>query len=271
MASVAQYKSDIDRILSLINKEDIEALKAEDYDQFQFVGFDPQKLLATLLALKARDKISDESFINDIVQMVGVGLIKGNVNDHNMTKMSDEGQINLKKLMKKYSIHGGGAESKSSDYVTFPRIVATFPHIAVRFTSTLGAKSYRGGPFMSFGLPDPMQVSVFPSVIPSNLEQKVKSFMLTASLCYSMDQSIQISRLTKPDLKALAAKQSGYIDVSHSSPIPDQDTRKNTFNKLGLPSRYIAILEVVKMYSTLVDASIVIPTEDEYKAALAVV
>jgi len=266
--------TDVDRVLQLINAKDIETLKAEEFDQFQYQGFDPIRLLAALVKMKVSKSIDDKVFVDDVMKMVAIGLIKGSVNTHNLTKMTDDGQKSLKELMGKYDIKMGGAGTKgqmASETLTFPRIMAAFPHIAVKMTKVLGGKDYRGGPLHSYTLPAVMKVSVFPAVIPRKMDEKVKAFLLTASLAYSMDQSVQISRLDKPDLKSLASTQSNFINIGHNSPVPDNDTRRQTFNQLGLPDKYLMIESVVKNYQEKVDNTVLIPTENEYKAALAVV
>jgi len=116
-----------------------------------------------------------------------------------------------------------------------------------------------------------MQVQVFPSVIPTDLEKSVKSFLLTASLCYSLDQTIQISKLTDPDLKKLASEQYPYVNLSHNSPLPKADTRKQTFNQLGLPGKYNDILKVVTKYKEIIDPELEVVSEKEYKQALAII
>jgi hypothetical protein len=268
---MAPTQADIDRILNLINSKDIEILKKEDYEQFQYQGFDPYRLLQALMQMKEGKAISDEAFSDDICKMVAIGLIKGNVTPHNITKMTDAGRKDLKSLMDKYSIKEGGGKGQAAGVITFPRVVATFPDIAVRFTKVLGGKEFRGGPFQSHELPDVMKVQVFPSVIPMNLERKVKEFFLCASLCYSIDQTIKISQIAKPELKILIPVQQPFINLSHNSPLPKADVRRQTFNQLGLPDKYHMILRVVQVYITEYDKSMVVPSENEYRQALAIV
>jgi len=268
---MAPSEADIDRILSLINEHDIESLKKEDYDQFQYQGFDPYRLVQALYDMKEQKVIDDKIFAEDICRMVAIGLIKGNVNDHNITKMTDNGQADLKVLMEKYGIKKGGGKGLAAGVVTFPRVMATFPDIAVRMTGVLGGKEFRGGPFNSFVLPKSMQVQVFPSVIPLDLDQHVKEFFLTACLCYSIDQTVQITRNEKPDLVALAATQFPFVNLSHQSPLPKSPVRKKVFNQLGLPGSYSMISQVVQTYKDKVDSSIQVISESDFKRALAVV
>jgi len=268
---MAPSTSDVDRILTLINSKDINALSKEDYDIFMYQGFDPYKLLFALIELKESKAIDDKLFSDDVCKMVAIGLIKGNVNEHNKTKMSETGQKDLTTLMSKYDIKSGGGKGKPAHVITFPRVMATFPDIAVRLTKVLGGKEFRGGPFKSYLLPDCMKIQVFPSVIPDKLEKPVKSFFLTAALCYSVDQTIQISNIDKPNVVDLCATQFPFVNISHTSPLPKQDTRRQVFNQLGLPAEYANLLSVVTEYKSTVDQSVVIPTEDDYKKALAII
>jgi hypothetical protein len=270
---MATNTADIDRLLSLINAKDIETLKKEDYDIFQYQGFDPYRLVQALSEMKSAKNISDESFSDDICKMIAIGLIKGNVNEHNLTKMTDAGQKDIKELSERYSIDisKGSGKGKPADVVTFPRVTATFPNIAVRFTKVLGGKEFRGGPFQSYLLPDVMQIQVFPSVIPVELEKNVKEFFLTAALCYSIDQTIQISRMEDVDLQSLVSTQFPYVNLSHNSPLPKTDVRRQTFNQLGLPDKYEEICRVVRIYQDKIDKSMTIISLKEYKQALAIV
>jgi len=261
----------LDRILDLLNQKDVETLKKEDYDQFQYQGFDPYRLIEALVEMKNKNKVSDEAFADDICKMVAIGLIKGNVNDHNMTKMTDGGQGDLKDTMQKYGIVKGGGKGQGPKTITFPRVMAAFPDIAVRMTKVIGGKDFRGGPMGSTALPEVMKVQVFPAVIPPSLDDKVRKFLLTAALAYSIDQTIQISRLEKPDLKSLSDVQGQFILVSYNSPLPRTETRVQTFNQLGLPDKYNQILSVVTKYKELVDNTTDVVTEKEYKSAIAIV
>jgi hypothetical protein len=264
-------KANVDRILTLLNDEDISKLKKEDYDIFQYQGFDPYRLVEALIEVKDKKSINDGDFMKDIQQMVAIGLIKGNVNGHNITKLSPDGKKGIEDIMKKYGILMGSGKSQPAGTITFPRIMAAFADIAVRMVPIVGGKEFRGGPFRSFLLPEPMMVQVFPAVIPLDLDKKVKVFLLTACLCYSVDQTVTIKRLDKFDVKVLAAEQFKYVNLGHTSTLPRPAVRKQCFNQMGLPAKYSMIKTVVDLYKEQVDDQIDIPSENEYKQALAII
>jgi hypothetical protein len=255
ISNMATSNVDIERIIALINKGDVEALKAEDYDQFQYQGFNPIKIVQALYKVKKDKSINDSDFVHDVFRMVAIGMIKGSVNDHNITKMSDEGKSQLTSLIAEYGIKKGGGRGESSSVITFPRVMATFPDIAVRMAKVIGAKEFSGGPMLSTRLPYYLQVQVFPAVIPRHLDKDAKKMLLTASLCYTIDQSTQISNLKDPDLKALASTQSNFTMVGHNSPVPSSEVRMSVFNKLSLSADYDKISSVLQDYKSKIDNS----------------
>jgi len=255
---------DIERIISLINKGDVEALKAEDFDQFQYQGFNPIKIVQALYRVKQEKSVSDSDFVNAIFRMVAIGMIKGSVNDHNITKMSDEGKSQLTSMIAEYGIKKGGGRGESSSVITFPRVMATFPDIAVRMAKIIGAKEFSGGPMLSTRLPYYLQVQVFPAVIPRSFNKDAKRMLLTASLCYTIDQSTQISNIKDPDLKALASTQGNFTMVGHNSPVPSAEVRLSIFNKLPLSADYNKIVSVLRDYKDKIDPSFEIMDMSEF-------
>lgn len=255
-------KADIDGLLSLISKGDVEALKSEEFDQFQYQGFDPVRIIQSLLKVKQNDSVEDAQFRMDVYHMVAIGIIKGSVNDHNLTKMSDVGKASIDSLIKKYNIQKGGGRGKSASIITFPRVMATFPDIAVRMTRVIGAKEFNGGPMLSSRLPTYMKVQVFPAVIPRNLGTTVKKMLLKASLCYTIDQSTQISQIKNPDLKQLASVQGNFTAIGHQSPVPNSETRLKLFKSLNIENDYAAIVSVLKDYIEKIEPTYSIPSEE---------
>lgn len=261
-------RADVDRVLNAISRKDVEALRAEDYEQFQFQGFDPIKLASALLKIKNNKTITESEFFEDVFKMVAIGMIKGSVNEHNLTKMSDEGKNSITTLNTKYGIKLGGGQGQASDVITYPRVMATFPDIAVRMSKVLGPKDFPGGPMLSSRLPDVLRVQVFPSTIPKDLPAPLRKMLLTASLCYSIDQTIQISKMTEPDLKAVAGKQSNFVLIGHNSPVPSTEIRRHVFKSTGLSSQYDAIASVLTDYKSKIDSSFAILSESEFKSQI---
>jgi len=263
-------KAELDSLLSLISKGDITALKSEDFDQFQYQGFDPMRIVQSLLKVKKDENVDDNQFKADVYQMIAIGIIKGSVNDHNLTKMSDAGKVSINNLLKKYDIQKGGGRGKAASVITFPRVMATFPDIAVRMVSVIGAKEFNGGPMLSSRLPQYMKVQVFPSVIPRNLNVNVKQMLLMANLCYTIDQSTQISQIQDPDLKTLAAKQGNFTVIGHQSPVPNSVTRLSVFKDLHVENDYEIILSVIKDYVEKIDSSFIIPDKASFEREIKV-
>jgi len=142
--------------------------------------------------------------------------------------------------------------------------MATFPNLAIRIAKIVGHKEFRGGPMASSRLPYYLQVQVFPAVIPRNLADRTKEALKIASLCYTIDQSIQISQIKNPDLKSIAATQMNFTNVGHTSPVPKEAERKSVFQSLSLSSDYAKIAEVLETYRELIDPSFVIPSRQDF-------
>lgn len=257
-------KADIEKILTLLSASDVTALSAEDFDHFQYQGFDPIKLAGTLLSVKNKHNIKDQDFRNDVLKMVAIGMIKGSITETNLNKMSDAGKADVTALNTKYGIKVGGGRGQPSTTVTYPRVMATFPDVAVKMTQVIGGKEFNGGPMLSTRLPSYMQVQVFPSVIPRNTPERARRMLLTASLCYSIDQSVQISQLKDPNLMQLASTQSNFTMVGHNSPVPSAAARLAVFNDLSLSKDYDMILPVLKDYKEKVDQSFDIMTKSDF-------
>jgi hypothetical protein len=263
-------QADITRILELISSNDVASLKAEMFDAFQYQGFDPLRIVKTLFECKTAGSVDDKTFSEDVFKMVAIGMIKGSVNTNNIDKMSDEGKKGVLELNEKYKIKMGGGKGQPSNVVTYPRVMATFPDIAVRMTAVIGGKPFNGGPMLSTRLPQFMQVQVFPAVLPRNLNDDVKRMLLTASLCYSIDQSIQISQIKEPDLKQLASTQGNFVMVGHQSPVPGSDVRKSVYNGLNIADHWADIRAVLQDYRAKVDSEFNVMSDSDFKAKCAV-
>jgi hypothetical protein len=251
-------KADIEKIIQLINEGDVEALKAQEFEQFQYQGFDPLQIANALHKVKVAKSVSDDDFRKDVYTMVAIGIIKGSVNDRNIKKISETGQTELSALITKYGIRMGGGKGQQASVITFPRVMATFPDIAVRLVAVIGAKEFRGGPFRSSRLPEFMKIQVFPAIIPKDTHLDVKRMLLMASLCYSVDQSIQISQIQKPDIEDLTAKQLNYTNIGFNSPVPADDIRRRVFDKLGILEEYPKVIEVLTDYKQKIDPTFII-------------
>jgi len=261
--------ADVERIITLISTKDIAQLRAEDFDKFQYQGFDPYKIVAALAKIKADKNISNETFQDDVMQMVAIGMIKGSITEKNITKMSEEGQSSVNGLMTKYGMKKGGGKNQPSNVITFPRVMATFPDVCVKMISVLGGKEFRGGPFLSTRLPAFMQVQVFPAIVPKGLKQRSKTFLLTAALCYSVDQTVQIAEMKNPDVKAICATQSNFIQVGHNSPVAIDATRVTVFKSLSFANNYSRIKSVLDDYKSKVDPTFEILSMEEFVSDVA--
>ncbi|QMP81965.1 nucleocapsid protein [Grapevine associated cogu-like virus 4] len=268
---MALSRSDIEKVIQLVNSGDVETLKAEEFEQFQYQGFDPYKIVESLIRVKDDKTIANDAFTKDIYSMVAIGMIKGSVNSRNINKMSELGKTQVTELNAKYGIKEGGGKGQSSSVITYPRMMATFPDIAIRLVKVIGPKEFRGGPLLSTRLPSYMQVQVFPAIIPKDIGLSAKKMLLTASLCYSIDQSVQISQIviTKDDdLKPLAANQMNFTQVGHNSPVPAPEVRKAVFNKLSVKADYGMIFAVLQDYQKKIDSTFQVLSQADFETSI---
>jgi hypothetical protein len=268
---MAASRSDIEKIIQLINSGDVETLKSEEFEQFQYQGFDPYKIVETLLKVQTDKSISNENLMKDVFSMVAVGMIKGSITKKNKDKMSEAGKAQITELSAKYGIKEGGGRGQPSHVITFPRMMATFPDISIRLVKVIGPKEFRGGPMNSSRLPSYMQVQVFPAIIPKDIGLGAKKMLMTASLCYSVDQSVQISQITIADdshLKKIANDQIKFTQVGHTSPVPSADVRKTVFGKLSIKEDYPAIVSVLQDYKTKIDTTFVILSAADFNTSM---
>jgi len=261
-------QADIENVINLLRNFSVDDLKQEDYDIFQYQGFDPMKVIQAFIKVKNDKNISDDEFISDICKLSAIALIKGSVNSNNIKKMSAEGQKEVKALSSKYGIKMGGGKGQASNVVTFPRIMASFPDLSVRIANKLGGKDFSGGPLLTTRLPQYMKIQVFPGVIPRNLDEEAKKFLLVASLCYSIDQTIQISRMKDPDVKAVASTQNNFVLISHTSPVPVEDARSEVFKSLHIDRDFDDIMKVIKTYTEKIDSDYKPISKSEFQKAV---
>jgi len=237
------------------------------FDKFEFQGFNPETTVASFISCAKKMNLADGVLEKDIITLVGIGIMKGNVTGKNKKRMSEEGQKAFDDLVARYGIETS-AKEKSATTITIPRTVAAYAGLAVRMVSKMGPKRYPGKSFRSSDLPPFMQITCFPSIVPSNLPPKIIDFLLIANLCYSMDLTITVKGLKDvKEITSLIDEQRRYVDLAHASSIPTLRSRQGLVTEMKLDTYYKQIAEVVNYY-VLFKPEYVMPSLPEFTTAI---
>jgi len=120
-------EGDLKDMWNKVDLFDVTTIDPESLRIFEYEGFNPDLVLKTLMEGMKRNKISQASFLRDIMIMCGMAVIKGTVNDKNYKKMKKAGQDEFMRLESLYGLVRGGGKNMAAEKVTIARIAATFP------------------------------------------------------------------------------------------------------------------------------------------------
>lgn len=201
---------------------------------FQYVGFDPNRILKAIIALGRKAGRTNQQIKTDIASMCTIALIKGSVTDNNLKKMSDEGQRTYQRFETTYELKRGGSKGLSPEVITVARVAASFPGaiMQILITRPTLAKKFVG-PFGSRFLPTYLQHQSAAACIPASLDFKVKNFILGLITAYTADQSKVISK-TKDTPLEIFDRQIDFINQTHGANFPTENVRKTIFANFAL-------------------------------------
>jgi hypothetical protein len=233
------------------------------FDKFEFQGFNPERTVASIISSAKKMSLTEEAMHDDIITMVGIGIMKGNVTDRSKLRMSDEGQKEYDVLIKRYGI-ATSARGKSSTTITIPRMLSAYAGLAVRMSTKLEPKKYMNGKMHSHELPSYMQLTCFASVIPRTLGKQAAECLLFANLCYSVDLATVVSNIDdQAKIKSLFPDQLNYVMLAYKSPYPTEKSRIGLVEELNVKNAYKQIVNVSQRYK-LFFPEYIIPTAKEF-------
>jgi len=242
---------------------DVSSVDPEALRVFEYQGFNPDAVLRSLLTAVRTNNIDKEQFKNDILVLCAIAVIKGSVNDHNVKKVSDEGQKTMSVLEQRYGIKRGSGRGEKPHVLTVSRIAAAFPGKVVQLIQEgkVSAKKFMG-PFKTYTLPPVLRHQSFPAVVPSGLNERTKTFLLSLSIAFSVDQSINITpdKKTKPDLPALFETQRNFIYLTADGPHPKDSVRVSIFKTIILD--YDSLLTCARATAGIISDFKIISKED---------
>jgi hypothetical protein len=265
--SITVTDTQINDLVTKLRRWALAAIDWTQFDKYEFQGFNPETTVASFISLSKKMNLADGILEKDIITLVGIGIMKGNVTVRNKKRMSEEGIKAFDELVARYGIEHS-AKEKSATTITIPRTVAAYAGLAVRMVDKMGPKKYPGKSFRSTELPAFMQITCFPSIIPSNLPPKISEFLLIGNLCYSMDLTITVKNISDvKEIEKLIDEQRKFVDLAYASSIPTLKSRQGLVTELKLDTFYKQITEAVNYYK-LFKTDYVLPSLPEFTAGV---
>jgi hypothetical protein len=253
---------------TVVDGLDVSTIDSESLRIFEYVGFNPDAVLRSLMGSKIKNGVKDSDFKTDILVMCGLAVIKGSVNANNFKKMSQKGQDEVLRLESLYGIKRGSGRGEPAETVTVSRIAAAFPGKIMQLIVN-GKVSPRKftGPCKSNSLPGQIRHQSFAAVIPMELGERSKEFLLAVATGFSVDQSITINpdKKRKPDPKELYFQQRSFTEVAHNSGFPRESVRKAIFRSLNL--NYDSILSCAQAVKKI-DEDLIIIDKSQFSSDL---
>lgn len=264
--SIEVTEQDISSLVTKLRRWAINIIDWSQFDKFEFQGFNPETTVASFISASKKMKLADGVLEKDIITLVGIGIMKGNITPKNKKRMSEEGVKAFDELAARYGI-SSSPKAKSASTITIPRTVAAYAGLAVRMVVKMGPKKYPGKSFNSSFLPSFVQLSCFPSVVPANLPENVKEFLLVCNLCYSMDLTITVQGLKDmKEIEKLIDDQRKFVDLAHASAIPSESSRRGLMFELKVETFYKQLAEVASHYK-LFKTDYAIPSLSDFSSA----
>jgi len=278
-----------DEITNLVNS--VISLKTSDisvslYSIFEFQGFNPEMIQCKLIVLCRYHKYKDTqtaeedqvldakdflSMRDDIMYMVAANIYMGNLSGKALGRRSQEGRDKITELSEKYMIEYGSTQSSlNADTITFPRISATFPDLAVKMASKLPSKDFPTGDFHSSDIPKFMRITAFASMASPLLPDRTRNLLKLAVACYSSDQTMVFERGKKRSPTPVSAfgMQWTYIEAASNSPVPSEDVKRDILLEFSVADQYSTIFPIVTGLQTLINNNLELPTKEQFESDL---
>jgi ribosomal protein L19E len=229
----------LDAFWEELEKMDVSTLIGDDVIRaFEYQGFNPNKLLQTIMKRGMDAKKDKNQILKDIVDMVTIAIIKGSITEKNLGKMSDTGKLTYQKFESVYKLVKGGSKGKESDHVTVARVAATMPGVVMNVLKQKpGLTKQFAGPFGSSALPYYLRHQAAAACIPQNSPPRLIEFLLGLITAFTADQSKVLSQ-SKTGADELFDKQSNFVTTTYSSAHPVEASRVKIFKSFSLESDY---------------------------------
>jgi hypothetical protein len=239
-----------------IPEDDISAM---NYGIFDFIGFNPLTIIAVIKIIADHYSDPEKVMLSDVRFCVAACLYMGNIQSKAMSKRSAEGRAKLEFLAQKYGIMMGTTMSgQSAETLTFPRVAASYPVLAIRMAKSIPPKAVNLE-FKSGLIPGYMRLTPFASLCSPLMKEEARVFMMEACNAHGSDMAIayEKGRLKKAkkeikyDVQSLANDQWSFVEIASASPVPEEGSKKNLLSKLNVVADYKNLAEVVINYRAI--------------------
>lgn len=227
-----------------------------EFSIFEFVGFDPKIVVKVLRAFQSHYKDTNENLLSDIRFSIAAVIYMGNVQQKSFSRRALQGQTKINYLAQKYGIRTGtqGA-GLPAEALTFPRICAAFPVLAVRMAVEMPPNAVSIA-FQGSSVPACMRLVPFCSLLGQQLEDDIRIFLMKATNAYSADMALAYDRGAAKKQKResklkpteAASDQWSFIEIAANSAVPDDASKKSMLAELNLTRYYEKIAAVVEQY-----------------------
>jgi len=243
----------------------VEAVTDRDYSSlefsiFDYIGFDPFMVSKVFKAYQDYYKDSDTNLLSDVKFSIAACLYMGNLQVKAFTRRALEGRSKIEYLSRKYGIRTGSQGTGiPATALTFPRIAAAYPVLAIRMASHLSPKAVNLD-FLSALSPPYTRLTPFGSLCSAHMDRDLRQFLLEACNAHGSDMAIAFEkgRLKKAkreiryDPIAIAHDQWAFMEVASTSPVPSESARKSLLTQLNLVKDYKNLSEIVVNYRAIV-------------------
>jgi hypothetical protein len=252
-------QTDLKKVISIVEKIDDDSIGPMAFSIFDFIGFDPFAIIAVIKIVCDHYNDPEEVMLSDIKFGIAACLYMGNIQQKALTKRGAEGRAKIEYLGQKYDMSMGTTLSgMSAETVTFPRITASFPVLAIKMAERVSPKCVNLE-FLSGSIPGFMRLSPFGSLCSPNMKSEIRIFLMEACNAHGADMAIayEKGRLKKAkkeikyDTVQLCADQWSFIEIASSSPVPSEESKKSLLTKLNIIKYFDDLEKVVKNYRAI--------------------
>jgi hypothetical protein len=236
---------------------EVESIKTSDTDHtefsiFDFIGFDPRVIVKVLRAYQTHYKEGNDHLFSDIRFSIAAVLYMGNLQTKSMTRRALEGKTKIEYLTTKYNIRTGTQGAGiPAEALTFPRIAASFPALAIRMAARL-TPSAVSKEFMGRSVPGFMRLTPFASLCSPKMDSRLRTYLLEVCNAHGSDMALayeegrckKLKKKSELTAKVAAEDQWAFMEIASESPVPVEPVKKTMLTELNLVSHFDAISQV---------------------------
>ncbi|KAK1433778.1 hypothetical protein QVD17_10695 [Tagetes erecta] len=230
-----------------------------DFSSNEIVAFNYTAVHNHILKCANHHKRTDDESLNDMLEIVLIGLRHGNVREDQLAWIAYSGAQRIKQLANWYKIHIRSYASEriqmQEDTLTFVRAITYFPFLASLILykkvglATNGATSV----LASEQLPDAMKHAGFSGLIPKCCDLYLMKAYLFAHAAYMVDFGKLIRPNANESLKAMAIRQLRFCKnavENEKSPYSDE-FRVGYLREVGLTDAADVFKKIVNVCNNL--------------------